>query len=49
MAKTMCKIAKDLPKNLAVYVEKVHSSTYICKKCGRTSNEEKLICKPIDL
>ncbi|MFZ5354514.1 MAG: hypothetical protein ACOZCL_17560 [Bacillota bacterium] len=50
-AKKLCKqikddILKDNPEN---YREHVKNPTHICMKCGRASNNKKLLCKPEEL
>jgi hypothetical protein len=46
MAKTMCKLTKDLPDNLDKIIEVVSKPENVCKKCGRVANKESLLCKP---
>ncbi|MDK2867099.1 MAG: hypothetical protein PWP51_2165 [Clostridiales bacterium] len=48
MGKTLCKLVDDdyLDEHFKGYSELVKSPNYICKKCGRASNDEKKLCKP---
>lgn len=46
MSKKLCKLVKDdyLDKNLKEYIKLVEDAKYICKKCGRVSSKEELLC-----
>ncbi len=48
MGKTLCKLVKDdyLEENIKEYIELIKDAKYICKKCGRVSNDEDSLCKP---
>lgn len=46
--KTLCKYVKKefLKTNLSEYKSFIENPQWVCKKCGRVSNNEKLLCKP---
>lgn len=46
--KVLCKICKDdcLKKCLDEYIDLVKDPKYVCKKCGRTAQKAKNLCKP---
>jgi len=46
--KTLCKCVKNdyLKTKLTDYKGFVENPKWVCKKCGRVSNNEKLLCKP---
>lgn len=46
--RTLCKLVKKdyLEKHFSEYMELVADSVWICKKCGRTANDSRLLCKP---
>lgn len=46
MSKTLCKLKKDLPKNLETMLRLALNPTHICKDCGRVSNDELMVCSP---
>ena len=46
MGKTMCKIAKELPESKKIILLNIQNHKYVCNKCGRVANKEKLLCKP---
>lgn len=46
MSKTLCKLKKDLPKNLETMLQLALNPTHICKDCGRVSNNESSLCSP---
>ena len=46
----LCKVKKELLKHdLEEFKELVKSPNYLCKKCGRVSNEEQYVCKAVSL
>ncbi|HPH15796.1 MAG TPA: hypothetical protein PK029_01395 [Bacteroidales bacterium] len=47
MAKTMCKLAKELPDSFEKMQSVIVNFEYICKKCGRVASVEDRLCKPI--
>lgn len=49
--KKLCKLAKKswLNEHLQEYVELIRDPTWICTKCGRPSNDERRLCKPVPL
>lgn len=49
MAKTMCKLAKELPDSLEKIVGIAENHAFICKKCGRVAHVEERLCKPISV
>jgi len=48
MGKALCKLVKEdyLDDHLESYMTLVTEPKYVCKKCGRVSNDEKRLCKP---
>lgn len=46
MAKTLCKLKKDLPQSLETMLRLALQPTHICKDCGRVTNDENSVCKP---
>ncbi len=49
MAKTMCKLAKELPDSLEKIIGIAENHAFICKKCGRVAHVEERLCKPISV
>lgn len=47
MAKTMCKLAKELPDSFDKMTGIILNFEFICKKCGRVANHEERLCKPV--
>ncbi len=47
MGKKMCKKVKDgvLKDDMPDYLKDALPAQYVCKKCGRFSNDESLLCK----
>ena len=47
--RTLCKLVKNdfLKKHFASYKDLVTNPEWICRKCGRVSNDPKFLCKPI--
>jgi len=47
--RTLCKLVKNdfLKKHFASYKDLVTNPEWICRKCGRVSNDPKILCKPI--
>jgi transposase-like protein len=49
-AKTLCAFKKNyLKENLSKYKKLVRDARFLCKKCGRTAQDEKRLCKPVEL
>ncbi|MBE0449736.1 MAG: hypothetical protein IBX70_02700 [Clostridia bacterium] len=48
MSKKLCKLVKDdiLEDDFKTYVKYVRKPHYVCKKCGRASADEDMLCKP---
>jgi hypothetical protein len=48
MADKLCKLVKSgyLDDHLKDYIKRVNSPTVVCKRCGRSANNEKDVCKP---
>jgi hypothetical protein len=48
MGKKLCKLVKEdyVEEHFKAYSELVSKPKYICKKCGRASNDEANLCKP---
>ena len=46
MAKTLCELKKLLKADFTTYKTYVCDPTHVCTKCGRASNDKKLLCKP---
>lgn len=46
--KKLCKRVKNdvLAEDLKEYKKRVVSPTHLCTKCGRVSNDKKLLCEP---
>ena len=44
--KKICKRVKDEVEDLKEYRRLVKSPTHLCTKCGRVSNDKKLLCRP---
>ena len=51
MAKHMCKLIKEEfhLKKTEKFKKLVDKSQFVCKKCGRVSNKEIYLCKPVVL
>lgn len=49
MAKTMCKIAKELPESIDKIIQIASNPSFVCKKCGRVANIEDRLCKPMKM
>ena len=49
MSKPLCELKKTLKKDFATYVSLVDNPTHVCRKCGRSANSKKLLCKPMRL
>ncbi len=48
--KTFCKWSrKDIEKRFDLLAELVDEPRFVCKKCARSSNDKKLLCKPAAL
>ncbi len=49
--KTLCKLVKKdfLKEHLDEYVNLVKNGGYVCKKCGRTACNEKILCKAVSM
>lgn len=48
--KTLCKwTPKQIQKNLELLTELLEDPGYVCKKCARSSNNKKALCKPTAL
>jgi len=47
----LCKLVKKkhLKSNFNEYLKLVNNPKYVCQKCGRSANNKKLLCKPIEL
>lgn len=48
MGKKLCKLVKEdyLDENLKEYVKLIADAKFVCKKCGRVSQKEELLCNP---
>lgn len=48
MGKKLCKLVSGdyLDENMKAYMAIVKEPKYVCKKCGRVSKDEDLLCKP---
>ncbi len=48
--KTFCKwTPKQIQKNFDLLTELLEEPRYVCKKCARSSNNKKALCKPAKL
>ncbi len=47
--KTLCDLAKKLPRKLEKYAALVRDASHVCKDCGRAANSEARLCKPTPL
>ncbi len=49
MAKPLCELKKSLKKDTKAYSLLIRSPTHVCRKCGRSANSKRLLCKPTKL
>ena len=49
MAKTMCKVSKELPDSFDKVIGLITNAEFVCKKCGRVANKEDRLCKSYKL
>lgn len=49
MSKTLCELKSTLKADFETFMLLVDNPTHVCRKCGRTANGKKLVCKPIKL
>jgi transposase-like protein len=51
MAKHMCKLIKEEfhLKKTGKFKKLVEKPHFVCKKCGRVSNKDTYVCKPVEL
>jgi hypothetical protein len=48
--KTFCKwTPKQIQKNIDLLTELLEDPCYVCKKCARSSNNKRALCKPTRL
>ena len=46
MKKELCKLGKKgIEQNFKEICQLVSNPTYVCKKCGRSANSKKVLCK----
>ncbi|GAA4470634.1 hypothetical protein SH528x_002729 [Novipirellula sp. SH528] len=46
--KAICKWdRREIEDSLPLLLAEARSSTYVCKKCGRTASEKAYLCKPV--
>ena len=46
MPKPLCEMKQLLKSDFSSYKQLVCNASHLCKKCGRTANNKKLLCKP---
>ncbi len=46
MAKTLCKLIKNLDDRFEDYAARVKGAQFVCAKCGRAAAKKKHLCKP---
>lgn len=44
--KSLCKLSKDLPKNISFFAKQSESPKIVCSSCGRLAGEKDLVCEP---
>ena len=44
MSKTLCKLKKELKKDMKTYTLLVNQPNFVCTKCGRVANKKKNLC-----
>ena len=49
MTKPLCELKKSLKRDFDGYLQLVNNPTHVCRKCGRSANSKKLLCKPVSL
>jgi len=48
--KTFCKWSKkDIENNFDILTSLLEQPNYVCKKCARSANNKKALCKPVKL
>lgn len=47
--KTLCDLAKKLPRNSVKYAAKVNDPRFLCTRCGRVANNKVRLCRPTQL
>ena len=49
MAKPLCELKKTLKQDFGTFVSLIENPTHVCRKCGRSANSKKVLCKPVKL
>ncbi|MEX2185787.1 MAG: hypothetical protein WD875_03290 [Pirellulales bacterium] len=49
MGKSLCELKKSLKSDSKAYLLLIRSPTHVCRKCGRSANGKRLVCKPTKL
>jgi hypothetical protein len=46
MSQELCKLKKELKKDLEHYITLVDDPRHVCLNCGRVANKKKNLCEP---
>jgi hypothetical protein len=46
MSQELCKLKKELKKDLEMYINLVDDPRHVCMNCGRVANKKKNLCEP---
>lgn len=49
MARSLCELKKSLKADAKAYVLLIRGPTHACRKCGRSANDKRRLCKPMKL